>query len=362
MNQLSTQAQAKERSQKLAEFLDNKADDFKSVMVIEPGRFMRMVKNSILRDPQIAEATTQSVFLECMKAAADGLVLDGREATLTRFKTNKRIKKDGRWVDNWQTEVAYIPMVAGIMKRVRNSGEIQSWRVGLVYQKEYETGKFNYVAAPVEDMRHEPIIVGERGPVVAAYSAVRLKDGSIHYEVMRRDELDAIKNRTKSKKTITENGQDKTVITGPWATDEEEMFKKTVIRRHSKRLPVSSEVMDVAQRIDALYDRDTDSYVVDESSVPEPKPVASRRSSSAADRLRQAQAERDAQARREATDVDPDDVGQDQDEDGDQDQGEESHDPDTGEILEGEIIKPTEEKKPTASKKKEPEINPDDEF
>lgn len=357
MNQISTQV--KERSQKLAAFLEEKSDDFKSVMVIEPARFMRMVKNAILRDPQIAEATTQSVFLECMKAAADGLVLDGREATLTRFKVNKRIKKDGKWVDNWQTEVAYIPMVAGIMKRVRNSGEIQSWSVGLVYEKEFEQGKFHYVKAPIEDMRHEPIIIGERGEVVAAYSAVRLKDGSVHYEVMRRDELDAIKNRTKSKKTVKDNGQDVTVITGPWATDEAEMQKKTVIRRHSKRLPVSSEVLDMAQRIDALYDRDTDSYVVDDS-APEPKPVAARRSASAADRLRQAQAERDAQARREATDIDPEDIDQDQDE---EDQGQdEPHDAETGEILEGEIIKPTEDRKPAGKKREEPEINPDDEF
>lgn len=338
MNQIATQKQ-ESPSQKLAGFLEKKADDFKSVMVIEPERFLRMVKNSILRDPKIAEATTQSVFLECMKAAADGLVLDGREATLTRFNGRKQI--NGKW--ETVTEVAYIPMVAGIMKRVRNSGEIQAWTVGLVYEKEYENGRFSYIAAPVAELRHEPIIIGERGPVVAAYSAVRLKDGSFHYELMRRDELDAIKNRTKSKKTV----DNQTVITGPWATDEEEMFKKTVIRRHSKRLPVSSEVLDVTQRVDALYDSDAGSYVIADEPQQVPRSVAVKRQGSAADRLRRAAASRAPQ--QEVTDV----------EDHEEDP---PHDEETGEILEGEVLGPEEGEKKPAGKTKASAPNPDDEF
>lgn len=352
MNQVA-KTEERGRQHQLADYLQTKADDFKAVMVIEPERFLRMVKNAVLKDPKIAEATTQSVYLECMKAAADGLVLDGREATLTRFVTNKRVQENGRWVDNWQTEVAYIPMVAGIMKRVRNSGEITAWTVGLVYMKEYEQGLFSYTAAPVADLRHTPIIIGDRGPVVAAYSAVRLRDGTMHYEVMRLDELNAIKNRTKSKKTINKGkDNEEIVITGPWATDEEEMFKKTVIRRHSKRLPVSSELLDITQRIDALYDREQEAYVVADL-PPEPKPVAAKRAASAAARLKAAQDARDAQARQQAQDVDEDDTsGSDAGDD-------EGHDPETGEILEGEVIEP--EKKTTA-KKPTTTPNPEDDF
>lgn len=246
----------KERMVKLSNFLVEKADDFKEVATIDPDKFLRVVKNAVLRDPEIAEASMQSVYLECMKAMNDGLVLDGREAALTRFKTNKRRKNPdtGQWEDNFQTEVVYIPMMAGIMKRVRASGEIASWSVELVYQKEYEEGRFRYVAAPDPMIMHEPIIVGDRGPVVAAYSAVKLADGSHHYEVMTRQQLDAIKARTKSKKTKRQGNEEITEITGPWATDEEEMFRKTVIRRHSKRLPVSSATSDMIGRVDGLYE------------------------------------------------------------------------------------------------------------
>lgn len=231
----------------LAQYLDTRKDDFAAVSLVDPEKFMRTVKNALMKDPQIAEASTQSVFLECQKAIADGLVLDGREAALTRFNTNKKRKSEsGQWVDNWVTEVVYIPMVAGIMKRVRNSGEVASWSAELVYEKEYETGRFVYKAGADPHIHHEPIIVGERGPVVAAYSAVKLRDGTYSYEVMNIDQLNSIRNRTKSKR---KDGS----IAGPWQTDVEEMYRKTVIRRHAKRLPVSSDVLGVTQRVDSMY-------------------------------------------------------------------------------------------------------------
>lgn len=235
--QLATQSEDR-KDVALVSFLNEKVGDFKTIGTIDPEKFMKSVSHAILKDPKIAEASKRSVYLEVSKACADGLVLDGREATLTRFKT----KKDNQWV----TEVVYIPMVAGIMKRVRNSGEILAWSVELVYQKEYETGRFKYTAAPIASIEHEPIIFGDRGPVIAAYSAVRLKDGSMHYEVMTKDQLDGIRARTKSK---TNEGK----IVGPWASDTDEMYRKTVIRRHAKRLPVSSELITVTQRVDSLY-------------------------------------------------------------------------------------------------------------
>lgn len=244
------------RASALAEYLSTRKQDFAAVSVIDPDKFMRTVKNCIMRDPLIAEASTQSVFLECQKAIADGLVLDGREAALTRFKTKRG--------DEWVTEVVYIPMVAGIMKRVRNSGDVASWSAELVYEKEYETGRFVYKAGADPHIKHEPIIVGERGPVVAAYSAVKLRDGTYSFEVMNIDQLNAIRSRTKSKR---KDGS----ITGPWASDIEEMYRKTVIRRHAKRLPVSSEALGVTQRVDSLYE---DSFEEAEV-IPEPrKPTA----------------------------------------------------------------------------------------
>lgn len=249
-------AVATTKSRDLVSFMEKKKPDFAAVSLVDPDKFFRVFKNALIKDPKIAEASPQSVYLECQKAVADGLVLDGREAALTRFNT-----KDG-------VQVAYIPMVAGIMKRVRNTGEVAAWSAELVYEEEDKTERFRYRAGADPHIHHEPIIIGKRGPVVAAYSAVKLRDGSYSYEVMTVEQMDRIRKRSKAQN-------------GPWATDTEEMYRKTVIRRHAKRLPVSSDALTVTQRVDSLYDFDADTV---EEEAPRPKKM------SAAEKLKQAAA------------------------------------------------------------------------
>lgn len=325
-NNVAVQNEGQSRNMVLADYLMQRQEDFRQISTIDPERFLRVVKNALIRDPDIALASTQSIFIECQKAASDGLVLDGREAVLTRFKTNKKKNVNGKWVDNWQTEVVYIPMVAGIMKRVRNSGEVKTWSVGIVYQNEYDQNRFSYLAAPDPVIHHEPILFGDRGAAIAVYSAVQLRDGTYHYEVMRIDEVNAIMNRTKSKSRKTVGGVETETITGPWATDYNEMVKKTIIRRHAKRLPVASENMAVTERVDGLYDFDNHNGDIEEV---ETAPPAAKKPS-AASKLRQAsKAHQQRQAEPEQQPHEPEENGN----------GEENPPP-AGEdnIVDGEII------------------------
>ena len=123
-------ATVNERSRDLAAYFASSEDKFLALMVKEDvPRFMRTLNNAILRDPQIAEASKQSIFLECQKAATDGLLLDGREAALTRFKTKRG--------DQWVTEVVYIPMIKGLRKIISEAPQVARWSTGLVYANEY---------------------------------------------------------------------------------------------------------------------------------------------------------------------------------------------------------------------------------
>lgn len=266
-------------ARQMAEYFAKSADKFKSLMPPKDvDRFLRIVNNAILKDPQIAEASTQSVFLECQKAATDGLVLDGREAALTRFRTKRG--------DQYVIEVVYIPMLRGLRKIVSRAPQIATWDAALVYENEYhgndEQGRprFMYERGVNPILVHRPIVIGERGQVVAAYSVVKLKTGEVLVDLLTRGQLDKIKKRTKSKK------QDGT-ITGPWATDEDEMFIKTVARHHFKSLPLEPEQSAAFERIDGLYDLDGDeAHTIDNEPLPEPpKAVANKRKTSAAEKL-----------------------------------------------------------------------------
>ncbi len=59
---------------------------------------------------QLLSADRESLFNSCQKAASDGLMLDGKEATLVTFKN----------------EVVYMPMTQGLIKLARNSNEIKT--------------------------------------------------------------------------------------------------------------------------------------------------------------------------------------------------------------------------------------------
>jgi recombination protein RecT len=79
---------------------------------------------------------------------------------------------------------------------------------------------------------------GDRGRIIATYSVAVLKSGERSREVMWIDEIEAI--RVKSKYP---DG-------GPWKDHYGEMCRKTVARRHSKVLPMSSDLDDLLRRDD----------------------------------------------------------------------------------------------------------------
>lgn len=299
----------KRRDQNLVAFFENHKDDFKQVLAGDIDTFMRTLKNAVIRDPKIAEADTQSVFLEVQKAAQDGLVLDGREAVLTRFNTKYK-DDDGKW--RYKTAVAYIPMIYGIRKRVMNSGMIKMWTVGLVHQAEYEQGRFKFLPAELNPIYHEPMLVGDLGPVIAAYSLARLSDNTCSAEVMTIAQLNAIRERSKSR---DRDGN----ITGPWKTDIGEMYKKTVARRHSKVLPMSDTDRRIVERVDNLYDfQKNDEDIYDDPPIETPAPVANKQRTSAAATLKKAQQQQQRPKQEEAEEVE--------------------HDEETGEILDGDIV------------------------
>lgn len=275
--------------QQLVMMLDGRKEQFRALMKSdeETEAFLRIVKNAVIRDPQIAEADQTSVFLECQKAAQDGLVLDGREAVLNRY--NKSVKVGNKW--ETKVVVAYIPMITGIKKRVRNSGTVTAWNFGLVYENEVKAGRFRFWRDDLGlHLNHEPMmpaIDGPKGNLVAAYSAVRMRDGTVDYEVMDVDQLNAIRARTSSKKRGRDGEPD--TIVGPWVTDYEEMCKKTVARRHAKSLPVSADDRAVIERVDSQYDftKSADEEIY-QMPADVPASVKNKRQTSAADKLRTA--------------------------------------------------------------------------
>ena len=81
-----------------------------------------------------------------------------------------------------------------------------------------------------------------------------LKDGSKSYEVMSIDEIRAIRDRSQVWKAYAA----KKIKSTPWSTDEAEMARKTVAKRHAKQLPSSADLDDLIRSDDHLYETGPD--------------------------------------------------------------------------------------------------------
>jgi recombination protein RecT len=205
---------------------------------IPADRFIRTVVTAVQMQPELLEADRRTLMSACMKAAQDGLLLDGREAGLSVYKDRK----------NGGVTVAYMPMVGGILKKIRQSGEISSIRAHVVY----EGDQFEYELGDEERIIHKPNLAKQGGNPLAVYAIAKFRDGDIQREVMSHGQVQKIRAKATG------------IGKACWDTEWGEMAKKTVIRRLAKRLPSSNDLDQVLQSDNALSQGTVQVAVIDE--------------------------------------------------------------------------------------------------
>lgn len=193
-------------------------------------KFVQIASNHVEQSKQLDKllaAKRASLFAAINKAAQCRLYLDGQEASLVAFKE----------------DVTLMVGYKGILKMVRNSGELASINAQVVYEKD----TFEYfIDEKGEHIMHKPLFVKDRGKPVQTYCIARTKGTTEPYvEVMTEDEIESCKKQSAAVKF----GGDT-----PWKGDfVDEMRKKTVIRRISKRLPMSTDLLTAIHADDPLF-------------------------------------------------------------------------------------------------------------
>lgn len=200
---------------------------------ITPEKFIRVAQTAVRQTPDLVSADRQTLFGACLEAAADGLLPDGREATIVVFNTNVGTKQKPEYIK----EAVYTPMTAGILKKVRNSGELSAINAQVVCEKdEYEAWEDE--AGPHFKFKKAR---GDRGKEILTFAYAILKSGAVYFEEMSDSEMDAVKAISRSQ----------SIWNGPFAG---EMKRKTAIRRLSKRLPMSTDLEGVIHADDKIFD------------------------------------------------------------------------------------------------------------
>lgn len=197
-------------------------------------KFMRTAVSAAQNNPQILNCDRQSVYAAVQKAAQDGLILDGREAAITIF---------GK-------QATYMPMTNGILKTLRNSGQLSTISAETVHENDH----FKYNPAVDEVPDHSPDWFGDRGKIIGVYAVAKLKDGGRVVEIMNLEQINKVRNVSRSANR------------GPWVDWFDEMARKTVLRRIAKRLPSSADM-------DQMFDHDNENFNLNREAETRPEPA-----------------------------------------------------------------------------------------
>jgi recombination protein RecT len=187
---------------------------------LNPQKMARVVITAVTRTPKLLECRPETVMNAVIEASQLGLMVDG-------------VLGHGYLVP-YKTTCVFIPGYKGLLDLARRSGEIAWVNARVVYQND----EFDFGFGMEPRLNHTPArsLGKEPGPMIAAYGIAKYKDGEFHFEVMYKDDIEAIRKRSRA-------GND-----GPWVTDYEEMARKTVIRRLCKYLPMNPEYQQLVAR------------------------------------------------------------------------------------------------------------------
>lgn len=218
-------------------------------------RFMRTAQMA-MQSPVVAAAINKgadrsSLFDAVSKCAQDGLVLDGREAALVPFNG----------------KIQYMPMVAGIIKKAYNSGEIASISAHVVHAND----EYSYELGDNEHIRHIPTD-DDPGDIVAVYAIAKLNSGGIQRVWMNKNQVMKHKKVAKTK----------FIWEGDW---EDDMWEKTALKKLAKRLPQSSELSRLFESDNEMVDLNRDKEPEKEVTPPQEVPGKDGAKTSAASKV-----------------------------------------------------------------------------
>ncbi len=177
-----------------------------------PERMCRVAFNTVQKTPALLNCTPHSLVAAIVEASSLGLEIDARgQAYLVPYKGS----------------VTLIPGYKGLMDLAYRSGRVTSIYADVVCAND----TFDFALGLDARLAHVPNL-DERGEMKAVYAVAKIKDADPAFVVLGRSEVEKVKKASPGASKPD----------SPWVKWEEEMWKKTAIRRLCKYLPLSPEM------------------------------------------------------------------------------------------------------------------------
>ncbi len=236
-------ARRQEQVGTIRDLLERSKDQIKMALPrhLTPERLMRVAMTTIQRNPKLLEADPRTLIGSIIQCAQLGLEPDGilGHAYLVPF-WNSQLRR---------LEVVFIPGYKGLIALAKRGGDVAFIHAVNVYDKE----TFIYEEGDNPKLKHTPMPPSVRGEKkMGTYAVARNADGQVEFIWMWAEEIEFIRDRALKTRRIDTKTTPREEW-GAWGTDEDEMFKKTAIRRLSKTLSLSPEFQK-ASALDEMAD------------------------------------------------------------------------------------------------------------
>ena len=182
-------------------------------------RFARTAINAISTTPALGNCDAISLTRACIKAFSVGIEPNGptQEGYIVPFGG----------------QAQFLPSYRGLVSLAVRSGMVNDVHAYIIHAND----KYSVQYGTEPKIEHSPLLGKDRGDMIAVYAIAKLKSGVVAFELMDKADVDKIRAMSKSK-----DGD-------AWVKSYDEMSKKTVIKRLTKNLPVSTENMAFAQAV-----------------------------------------------------------------------------------------------------------------
>ena len=220
-------------------------------------KFQATAIAAVKQNPELLECTTRSLMSAITRSAQDGILPDGREGVINSYNT--KVPKKGQ-PDRWEKQAQWNPMAHGLRKRARETDGIL-----IDAQVIYQNDTFTWEQGDRPLIGHIPAPLGTpRGDKIGAYAIFKREDGTIlAREVMAKDEITKVREQSKAPDSLM------------WTKFEGEAWRKTVLRRGIKSVPVSEELESIVRRDDENFTFVQNADVVSTGEAIPPRPKKS---------------------------------------------------------------------------------------
>lgn len=212
----NTQIATREKESKLLVFAAQKqfevSNEYKMNFNREAGFAIQILSNN----PYLLKCDPDSVKHAVVNVALTGITLN--PALKYAYLVPRKVKNELKCI----LDISYM----GMIKILTDAGAVKNVDAGVIYQND----RYDFRRGSDPYFKHVPALSG-RGEKIGAYAIAFLRDGGFQFEILGREDIEKVRATSESYKN--EEGRKYS----PWETWEDEMWKKTVLKRLFKLLP-----------------------------------------------------------------------------------------------------------------------------